>query len=74
MLQKGDIIYSEWNGHLQARIIERVTKYQAYSGYQKFRRIPMKSGQILPLSGQGSFDIKYWLPEAVIGMERRMRA
>lgn len=60
MLEKGDIIFCEWNGELQMRTIERVSGSSAYCGYQKFRRIPLLSGQILPLSGPGAFDIKYW--------------
>lgn len=60
MLEKGDIFFCEWNGKLQMRTIERVSGSNAYSGYQKFRRIPLRSGQILPLSGPGTFEIKYW--------------
>ena len=60
MLEKGDIIFCEWNGELQMRTVERVSGTNAYSGYQKFRRIPLRSGQILPLSGPGAFEIKYW--------------
>lgn len=61
MLSKGDIIFCEWNGILQMRMIERVEGSQAYSGYQKFRRIPLSSGQILQLGGMGAADIRFWI-------------
>ena len=60
MLSKGDIIFCEWNGILQIRIIERVEGNRAYAGYQKFRRTPLASGQILQLGGLGAADIRYW--------------